>query len=41
MVRVERLKGTGSHWRRAALIAGAILAGVIVARAFDLATYLA
>jgi uncharacterized membrane protein YdjX (TVP38/TMEM64 family) len=40
MVRVEKLKGTGSHWRRAALIAGVILAGVIVARAFGLATHL-
>ena len=40
MVRVEKLKGTGSHWRRAALIAGVILAGVIVARAFGFTAYL-
>jgi uncharacterized membrane protein YdjX (TVP38/TMEM64 family) len=37
---VERLKGTGSPWRRAALIAGVIAGGVIVARAFGLAAYL-
>jgi uncharacterized membrane protein YdjX (TVP38/TMEM64 family) len=40
MVRVERLKGTGSHWRRAALIAGVLLAGMIVARAFGFTAYL-
>jgi uncharacterized membrane protein YdjX (TVP38/TMEM64 family) len=37
---VEGLKGTGSHWRRAALIVGVILGGVIVARAFGFTAYL-
>jgi hypothetical protein len=37
---VERLKGTGSHWRRAVLIVGVILGGVIVARAFGVTAYL-
>ena len=32
--------GTGSHWRRAVLIIGLILGGVIVARAFGFTTYL-
>jgi uncharacterized membrane protein YdjX (TVP38/TMEM64 family) len=34
------MRATGSHWRRAALIVGVILGGVIVARAFGLAAYL-
>src|SRR6185295_16283514 len=38
--RVEGLKGTGSHWRRAVLIVGAILGAVIVARAFGFTAYL-
>jgi uncharacterized membrane protein YdjX (TVP38/TMEM64 family) len=37
---VEGLKGTGSHWRRALLIVGVILGGVIVARAFGFTAYL-
>jgi len=31
---------TGSHWRRAALIVGVIVGGIIVARTFGLAAYL-
>jgi uncharacterized membrane protein YdjX (TVP38/TMEM64 family) len=34
------MRTTGSHWRRAALIVGVIVAGVIVARAFGFAAYL-
>ena len=34
------MRTTGSHWRRAALIVGVILGGVIVARAFGFAAYL-
>ena len=37
---MEGLKGTGSHWRRALLIVGVILGGVIVARAFGFTAYL-
>jgi uncharacterized membrane protein YdjX (TVP38/TMEM64 family) len=34
------MRTTGSHWRRAALIVGVIVGGIIVARAFGLAAYL-
>ena len=34
------MRMTGSHWRRAALIVGVILGGVIVARAFGFTAYL-
>jgi uncharacterized membrane protein YdjX (TVP38/TMEM64 family) len=37
---MERLMGTSLHWRRAVLIIGLILGGVIVARAFGFTTYL-
>jgi hypothetical protein len=37
---VERLTGTGAHGRRAVLIAGVILQGVIVARVFGFTAYL-
>jgi uncharacterized membrane protein YdjX (TVP38/TMEM64 family) len=37
---LEGLKGTGSHWRRTVLIVGAILGGVIAARAFGFTAYL-
>ena len=35
-----RADGAGSHWRRAVLIVGVILGGVIVARAFGFTAYL-
>ena len=36
----QTLTDTGSHWRRAVLIVGVILGGVIVARAFGFTAYL-